>query len=82
MLRRRPFFPRDSVALSAGWVRGFAPQKSDDTEVGPPVLLRARRESVTFPILTPHRWLFFKEAKACAREQNDDSGLPRCDGLG
>ena len=43
--RRRPFFPCDSAALSAGWGRGFAPQKSDDTKVVPPVLLRARRGS-------------------------------------
>ena len=36
LLRRRPFFPRDSVALSAGWGRGFAPHKSDDTALVPP----------------------------------------------
>ena len=45
MLRRRPLFPCDSAALSAGWGRGCAPQKSDDTEVAPPVLSRARRGS-------------------------------------
>ena len=36
MLRRRPFFSRASAALSAGWRRGYAPRKSDDTEVVPP----------------------------------------------
>ena len=36
ILRQRPFFPRASVALSDGWGRGFAPRKSDDTEVVPP----------------------------------------------
>ena len=45
MLRRRPFFSRASAALSAGWRRGYAPRKSDDTEVVPPVLSRARRGS-------------------------------------
>ena len=45
MLRRRPFFPRDSAALSFGMGRGCAPRKSDDTEVVPPVLPRARRGS-------------------------------------
>ena len=51
VLRRRPFFPRASAALSAGWGRGCAPRKSDDTEVIPPVLLRARRGSrMTIPI--------------------------------
>ena len=45
MLRRRPFFPRASAALSAGWGRGCAPRESDDTEVVPPVSSRARRGS-------------------------------------
>ena len=45
MLRRRPLLPRASAALSVIWGRGCAPQKSDDTEVVPPVLLRTRRVS-------------------------------------
>ena len=45
MLRRRPLFPRASAALLVIWGRACAPQKSDDTEVVPPVLIRARRVS-------------------------------------
>ncbi len=45
MLRRRPFFPRASAALSDGMRRGCAPHKSDDTEVVPPVSQRTRRVS-------------------------------------
>ena len=47
MLRRRPFFPRASAALSAGWGRGFAPRKSDDTEVVPPRPTNAARERLS-----------------------------------
>jgi len=43
MLRRRPFFPRASAALSAGMGRGCAPQESDDTAVVPPKSPQATR---------------------------------------
>jgi hypothetical protein len=43
MLRRRPFFPRVSAALSAGMRRGCAQHKSDDTAVVPPIYRWTRR---------------------------------------
>ena len=112
MLRRRPLLPRASAALSVIWGRGCAPQKSDDTEVVPPVLLRARRVSAqrnplegdapsapTFPArqrgfiggmgagLRPaevgrHGGRPSSFVTSAAREQNDDSRLPRRNGLG
>jgi hypothetical protein len=50
MLRRRPFFPRASAALSAGMRRGFAPHKSDDTEVVPPKPPDAARKRLSKPL--------------------------------
>ena len=112
MLRRRPLLPRASAALSVIWGRGCAPQKSDDTEVVPPVLLRTRRVSAqrnplegdapsapTSPVrqrgfvgdmgagLRPaevgrHGGRPSSFVTSAAREQNDDSRLPRRNGLG
>ena len=112
MLRRRPLFPRASVALSDGWGRGCAQRESDDTEVVPPVLLRARRVSAYRNPLegdapsaptSPARQRGFvggmgaglrpaevgrhggrpsSFVTSAAREQNDDSRLPRRNGLG